>query len=74
MSAKLQVLTDSQPLASEATDSDSSAPEAEDRYQRIAELAYVKALQRGFEPGHELDDWLEAEKEIAGYAPGQPQP
>lgn len=31
----------------------------------VAELAYCKAEQRGFEPGHELDDWLEAEKELS---------
>ncbi len=29
---------------------------------RIAELAYFKAEERGFEPGHELDDWLAAER------------
>ena len=29
---------------------------------RIAELAYFKAEARGFEPGHELEDWLEAER------------
>ncbi len=31
---------------------------------RIAELAYYKAEQRGFEPGHEMDDWLAAEREL----------
>ena len=31
---------------------------------RIAELAYYKAERRGFEPGHELEDWLEAEREF----------
>lgn len=30
----------------------------------IAETAYFKAEQRGFEAGWELVDWLEAEKEI----------
>jgi hypothetical protein len=30
----------------------------------IAELAYFRALRRGFEPGHELEDWLEAEAEF----------
>ena len=35
-----------------------------DRDARIAELAYYKAESRGFEPGHELDDWLEAEREF----------
>jgi hypothetical protein len=31
---------------------------------KIAELAYYKAESRGFEPGYELDDWLEAEREF----------
>ena len=35
-----------------------------DRDTRIAELAYYKAESRGFEPGHELEDWLEAEQEF----------
>lgn len=38
--------------------------EAQDREGRIAERAYWHAAQRGFEPGHELEDWLQAEKEI----------
>jgi hypothetical protein len=35
-----------------------------DREARIAEAAYWRAERRGFGPGHELDDWLEAEREI----------
>jgi hypothetical protein len=35
-----------------------------DRDAKITELAYYKAESRGFEPGHELDDWLEAEREF----------
>jgi hypothetical protein len=35
-----------------------------DRDARIAELAYLKAESRGFEPGHELEDWLEEEQEF----------
>ena len=35
-----------------------------DREARIAEIAYLKAESRGFEPGHELEDWLEAEGEF----------
>ncbi|SEN50063.1 DUF2934 domain-containing protein [Nitrosomonas marina] len=31
---------------------------------QIREAAYYKALERGLAPGHELDDWLTAEKEI----------
>jgi hypothetical protein len=35
-----------------------------DRRRQIAELAYYKAQLRGFEAGHECEDWLEAEREI----------
>lgn len=34
------------------------------RQRLIAEAAYFRAAQRGFEPGHELDDWLSAESEV----------
>jgi hypothetical protein len=34
------------------------------REVQIAELAYFRALARGFEPGHEVEDWLEAEAEF----------
>lgn len=37
---------------------------AEDRYEMIAEAAYYKAEQRGFEIGDEELDWLEAEQEL----------
>jgi len=36
-----------------------------DRDARVAELAYYKAESRGFEPGHELEDWLAAEGECS---------
>ena len=35
-----------------------------DRDARIAELAYYKAESRGFEPGHELEDWFQEEQEF----------
>jgi hypothetical protein len=34
------------------------------REERIAISAYWRAAQRQFAPGHELDDWLEAEREL----------
>lgn len=37
---------------------------ADTREARIAERAYWRAEQRGFEPGRELEDWLEAEREV----------
>jgi hypothetical protein len=36
-----------------------------DRHAKIALAAYFIAEKRGFEPGHELDDWLAAEAELA---------
>lgn len=47
---------------------DPSAARARDPAQRralIAEAAYYRAERRHFEPGHELDDWLQAEAEIS---------
>lgn len=34
------------------------------RHAMIAEAAYYRAQKRGFAAGHELDDWLAAEREI----------
>jgi hypothetical protein len=34
------------------------------RDELIAEGAYLQALSRGFAPGHELEDWLTAEKTV----------
>jgi DUF2934 family protein len=30
----------------------------------IAQVAYYRAERRGFEPGHETEDWLSAEAEV----------
>ena len=37
---------------------------AAERHRRISELAYRRAELRGFAPGHEHEDWLEAEREV----------
>jgi sterol desaturase/sphingolipid hydroxylase (fatty acid hydroxylase superfamily) len=44
-------------------------PASEALKGRVAEVAYFRAVQRGFVPGFELYDWLEAEKEILGFGP-----
>lgn len=36
----------------------------EDIVSKIAVAAYYKAQARGYEPGHEIQDWMEAEAEI----------
>jgi len=38
--------------------------EPQEREAMIAESAYFRCAHRGFEPGHEVDDWLAAESEI----------
>jgi hypothetical protein len=37
------------------------------RLRHIATAAYFKAEARGFQPGRELQDWLEAEAEYDGW-------
>jgi len=41
-----------------------------ERRQCIAEAAYYKAEKRGFAPGKEDDDWLEAEGEFDSQIAG----
>jgi Protein of unknown function (DUF2934) len=36
-----------------------------EREQEIRRRAYEVYLERGEEPGHDLEDWLEAERELA---------
>lgn len=44
---------------------------SEELNRRIAEAAYFRALQRGFQGGDPLQDWLEAEQDVARAAPAQ---
>jgi hypothetical protein len=56
----------SMPMGGTATYETSS----EETRRRIAEAAYFRAKQRNFEPGHELEDWVEAESEVMGRVNG----
>ena len=38
-----------------------------ERWKMVAVAAYHKAEKRGFAPGHELQDWIDAEKDIAEF-------
>ena len=49
------------PLTSSNARADVSAEEIR---QLIAEAAYYRAKDRGFQPGHELEDWVQAESEV----------
>ena len=37
----------------------------EERTKVIAQIAYYRAMRRGFAPGGELEDWLIAEREVS---------
>jgi len=41
--------------------------EAASLREQIESRAHEIYLYRGAEPGHELDDWLQAEREIMGW-------
>lgn len=44
---------------------------AERRMAMIRDLAYRNAEARDFQPGHELDDWLAAEREVLLWEAGR---
>jgi hypothetical protein len=46
-----------------------AAHDTEQRNRMVAEAAYFRAKMRDFTPGHELDDWLDAEAEIDRHGP-----
>lgn len=56
----------------DSTDEEPAAPDAGEvishnltrTSEEIAVAAYYKAEKRGFEPGHDVEDWLEAESEL----------
>lgn len=42
------------------------------REQWIAEAAYFRAEQRGFSPGNEMSDWLDAEADVIRMLESRP--
>lgn len=52
-----------QPLGS-ASPMSSLCMERSMRHELIAQAAYFRAQHRGFEPGHELEDWQLAQAEV----------
>jgi hypothetical protein len=49
-------------------------PDPELRRAMIAEAAFYRAEQRGFEPGRELDDWCAAESDIDARLANESRP
>jgi hypothetical protein len=52
------------PAAEEVAVVTAAKPSTEDVGSMIATAAYYLAAARNFTPGHELDDWLEAERSV----------
>lgn len=50
------------------------APDSSAYRELVAIAAYYRAERRGFEPGGEVTDWLEAEREVAARLDGPAQP
>jgi len=60
---------DAKPREVPETEKESEASTA--RHEWIAEAAYHRARARGFEPGYEQSDWLEAEWEYEQMHPSK---
>jgi hypothetical protein len=60
---------------SEARPAESRAatPPSEALRRQIAEAAYYRALERGFAPGQEMEDWLQAEAAVKTASAGLSQ-
>ncbi len=52
------------PSVGTAAGGNSESPTPEQLYRMIQETAYFKAKARNFAPGHEVQDWIEAEAEV----------
>jgi hypothetical protein len=53
---------------------DTAKTDADQRHRRISEAAYYRSQRRGFEPGREQDDWLEAEQDVDRGTPTNRKP
>jgi hypothetical protein len=66
--AKVAKAKVAKPKAPERNDGATSLTPAE-RLRMIEMAAFFRAERRGFAPGHEFEDWLAAEAEVAALVP-----
>ena len=72
MIGKKKISMSSKPKGNEITEPQATSTQAqtgevsEGSDEEIRRLAYEIYLERGEQPGHELDDWLQAEHELKG--------
>jgi hypothetical protein len=57
--------------ASRTAVTEAGSASADLRQEAIAKAAYYKAERRGFAPGFEMQDWLDAEREAVSGEAGQ---
>jgi hypothetical protein len=62
-----------EPHAMSATQAEAAETKVADsaRHQKIRLRAYEVYLERGEQPGHDLDDWLQAERELTTNHTGE---
>jgi Protein of unknown function (DUF2934) len=72
--AKAPAKADASPRPRKATKTTGAAPTLADWEARVRQAAYFRAERRGFAPGHEAEDWLAAEAEVAGALGPKPKP
>jgi hypothetical protein len=56
-------------VAIHAGDSRQATSSLGERDRLVREWAYFRAQRRGFVPGHEVEDWLEAERQLERTSP-----
>ena len=61
------------PPDSKASGNSAAKLSPEEVYKLIQESAYFKAKERGFAPGNEVQDWIEAEAEVRRRLEGRAQ-
>lgn len=62
-------LSDWENIVAEQIDRPLPPPVGPDLFRKVVSvIAYYKAEQRGFGPGQETDDWLEAERELLAFS------
>jgi hypothetical protein len=66
--SKVSVLPKKKEMAAASHKGNKSAPSRQEIRRMIEIAAYFKAEHRGFAPGFEDQDWLEAEQEISRLA------
>lgn len=60
------MVTTSEEVLANASLNAGAALAAQPTYDEIAQAAYQRYLTRGGSDGHDMDDWIEAERELRG--------